>query len=508
MGSSIILWYKEKCRKQWKTAFIATFIIGLLTHAYKFLNFLPNHDSFLNIYHSQNILASGRWFLSIACGLSSFYDLPWITGLFTLFFAATAMVIITEFFKIDNPILIIICSALLVTYPAITNTLYYSYTADGYMLAMALAALSAFLMRFEQKNKLLLLTAALSLCLTCGIYQAYVSFALVLILCGFIKDLIENNRTVKEYFSFIFSRIGLIATGLAAYYIIWQLCMFFQDTTATDYQGISEIGNNIDFIRILKLPASLVFSYISVMLETVNGKLTAAGILNLVFLICFAVTAILIFIRNKIYQNIIRTVLFLFSFTLIPTATYIWLFTTEHVGYHILMLQSIAIVYIFAAILFEKLSFKKVRAFCALLLVIISLNYAVLANTGYHLLQRSYEASYAQTMQMAIRIDEKAEQEDFDTIAIVNTLPNETYNSAIPGNGTPYINSQFAKITASSHRNIYEFLRYYFNVNLISANEDLQNEIQKSEEFKSMDVWPAKDSVKVIDNVIVIKLGE
>ena len=49
MGSSIILWYKEKCRKQWKTAFIATFIIGLLTHAYKFLNFLPNHDSFLNI---------------------------------------------------------------------------------------------------------------------------------------------------------------------------------------------------------------------------------------------------------------------------------------------------------------------------------------------------------------------------------------------------------------------------------------------------------------------------
>lgn len=507
MGSSILTWYKDKCKMQWKTAFIATFVIGLLTHAYKFLNFLPNHDSFLNIYHSQNMVASGRWFLSIACGLSSFYDLPWIIGLFTLILAAVTMVIITEFFKTDNPILIIICSALLITYPAITNTLYYSYTADGYMLAMAFAALSAYLMRFGQSNKLLLLVSSLCLCLTCGIYQAYVSFALVLILCGFIKDLIENNRTAKEYFCWIFSRIGLIAVGLAAYYIIWQLCMRVQNTTATDYQGISDIGN-IDLIRILKLPVSLVSSYLSVMLESVAGKLTVAGSLNVIFLICLAIALVIIFIKNKIYKNVLRSLFFLISLALIPSATYIWLFTTEHVGYHMLMLQSIALIYVFAAILFEKLLLKKFRAFCALLLVAISLNFAVEANTGYHLLQRSYEASYSQTMQMAIRINETAEQEDFDTIAIINSSPAEKYDSSVPGNGTPYINSQFTKITTGSHRNIYEFLRYYFNVNLISADEDLQKKIQESEEFKSMDIWPAKDSVKVIDDVIVIKLSE
>ena len=71
MGNKWFACYQSKVKKEWKTAFKATFLIGLLIHAYKFVNTLPSHDSLYNVYSSQNMAKLGRCFLSVACGFSS-----------------------------------------------------------------------------------------------------------------------------------------------------------------------------------------------------------------------------------------------------------------------------------------------------------------------------------------------------------------------------------------------------------------------------------------------------
>ena len=71
MGIIVLDWYKN-VKKEWKVAFFSTFIVGLLAHAYKFTNALLNFDSLYAFYADQNVLGSGRWFLSIACGISSY----------------------------------------------------------------------------------------------------------------------------------------------------------------------------------------------------------------------------------------------------------------------------------------------------------------------------------------------------------------------------------------------------------------------------------------------------
>ena len=76
MGTELLTFYREKIKNTWKIAFYSAFFIGLLVHIYKFTNLLPNHDSLYNFYSSQNMVASGRWFLSIACSLGSYFDLP------------------------------------------------------------------------------------------------------------------------------------------------------------------------------------------------------------------------------------------------------------------------------------------------------------------------------------------------------------------------------------------------------------------------------------------------
>ena len=76
MGEGVLKYYKTKIRKEYKIAFYSTLIVALLVHIYKFTNTLPNHDSLYNYYSTQNIIGSGRWALSLACGISSYWDLP------------------------------------------------------------------------------------------------------------------------------------------------------------------------------------------------------------------------------------------------------------------------------------------------------------------------------------------------------------------------------------------------------------------------------------------------
>ncbi len=81
MGEGLLRYYQTKLKKEYKIAFVFTFLITLLIHLYKFTNTLPNQDSVYCYYSELNIISLGRWALSAACGISSFYDLPWVIGL-------------------------------------------------------------------------------------------------------------------------------------------------------------------------------------------------------------------------------------------------------------------------------------------------------------------------------------------------------------------------------------------------------------------------------------------
>lgn len=89
-------------KNRYRLVFLTTFFSGLFIHFYKISNNLLNHDSIYNCYSSQNVIASGRWFLSVACSFSTWYDLPWITGIFTMFFIAFTAVIVVDILKIQN----------------------------------------------------------------------------------------------------------------------------------------------------------------------------------------------------------------------------------------------------------------------------------------------------------------------------------------------------------------------------------------------------------------------
>ena len=76
------------------------------------LSDIPNHDGLSSMYFDQNMITSGRWFLSVACGFSSYFTIPWIIGLIGLLWLALTAVALTEFLVLADP-LVIVCSPLL-----------------------------------------------------------------------------------------------------------------------------------------------------------------------------------------------------------------------------------------------------------------------------------------------------------------------------------------------------------------------------------------------------------
>lgn len=87
-------------QREWITGFLATWILGLLAHAYRFFNFLPTWDSMFNFKGTGATFYSGRCFLGFFSGLSSEYDMPWVNGALSLFYISIVVVLLIDMFQV------------------------------------------------------------------------------------------------------------------------------------------------------------------------------------------------------------------------------------------------------------------------------------------------------------------------------------------------------------------------------------------------------------------------
>ena len=134
------------------------------------------------------MLSIGRWFLPVVSGISSFYDLPWVTGLMAILFHAIGAVAIVEIFNVKKAVTACLIGATVVSFPTVTSVMMYNYVADGYAVSFFLACLAA--VCFAKGKWKDFIIGALLLALSSGIYQAYVSVTITLLLLYYCKFLV------------------------------------------------------------------------------------------------------------------------------------------------------------------------------------------------------------------------------------------------------------------------------------------------------------------------------
>lgn len=495
-------------KNRYRLVFLTTFFSGMFIHFYKISNNLLNHDSLYNYYSSQNCIASGRWFLSVACSFSTWYDLPWITGIFTMFFIAFTAVIVVDILKIQNIKTACLSGMILISAPAITETLFFGFTSDGYALAMLLSAISVwFILRNEGKKCINYIISVICLTLSIATYQAYLSFALVLLIAYGIKNSSEKSEHYidkKLYFAGI--SLLIVAISMILYFVIWKLLMLIQNVTPTDYQGINKVGFDIN--TILSAPFDIITSTVLLILggNIIKHGISFYAIFNILFVIAFILLLIAFFIKNKIYKNKNNFIFFVFCILFIPIAIYCWRFTSSTVSYGNRMLSSASILIILFLLMVEKLQIKKkFKNIFTVLIALMIFNNSLIANVCYFYLQQENDTTLSRATEMLSVIYEQGKNTDekiFINGSRLNDVSIDDKYDAPRILGLSYL---IEKDLLFDEYHTVSYLNNSLNCSFSSATKEEKEEIINTNEYKNMPVWPIKGSIRVIDDIIVIK---
>ncbi len=507
---------KRQTKPEWKLAFAASLLMGLLVHMPMLLSDIPNHDGLDSMYFDQNMITSGRWFLTIACGFSSYFTLPWLIGLLGIFFLACTAVALTMLLELTDKIVIVLVSGLLVVFPALTATFAYVFTLDGYMLALFLAVLSVLL---TKKYKYGFVGGGVCLACSMGTYQAYLSFAMILCIYMILLLLMEK-RAWKDKIKNATKYLAMGVWGVSLYFVTLQVLLKIQGKELASYQGINTMGS----VAGSGILANIKNIYYDFFAFTAGGNVFFnnffSGVALLVLAFLLVVTILLLCKQQKWWKNLDFFVIIGLLIVGLPVVTNIILIISPQVTYHMLMRYQ-WVLYLILTIDFisrytnqavknqsvskgSKLACMEWGLFFAAAVLIF--NYAVTDNIAYSNLQKRYEKTYAYCLRLLDRMEQTEGYYQGIPIAIIGVVGDEQYPlTDITGKVTDNIIGMNGDSLLYTGANYQAFMKHYLGATMNFLKQEQVTDIYYSEEYIALDSFPGPNSTKVVDGILYVK---
>ena len=507
--------------KERKYIFLITILTSMIVHFQLYALMITGPDTLINsMYHQADIWEAMllRFGLDFVQAIKGNIVSPVLATLLSSIFLGITVILVIDIFKIKNKYLKYLTAIIFSVAPNISATLTFFYCSDAYILGMLLATLAVFMMKkYENKNWIILISGLL-IALAMGMYQTYLSVTMVLVVATLIIDIL-NKVEIKKIFINIIRYVLMGIVGIILFYVLAHITLWFRNLSVSSYSGANTIGLK----TLLNLPSLLPEAYQSFFNYYFNDNIIPNTIwnTNILYIIIFLVmliSAIYIIIKSKIYEKISNTILLIILIFLLPICFGIIEIMVPNVDIHILMACSM--IYIFP-IFFKILEFlprdnicmffKYVIAFCS---IIIIWNYIWQDNASYIAINSMQNQAESTILRIVTQIEELDEYNQEMPVLFIGGLENNAYlnkdNTSIEAKKIYDRSWGFISDTPtiwwgnldSWRKILYEYLGV--NMNLVSESESTG--ILESEEFKNMNCYPEKDSIKVIDNTVVVKL--
>jgi hypothetical protein len=137
-------------------------------------------------------------------------------------------------------------------------------------------------------------------------------------------------------------------------------------------------------------------------------------------------------------------------------------------------------------------------------------NQVVISNVSYHKAQIAYEKSYGVLIRIADRIEQEPGVEDCNKILVLGALDNsEAYSVNLTPNITGITDGYIIRADDETvgQSVLCSALRDYCEKDYEFVSGEEKKNLAQREEVKSMEQWPSKDCVAIIDDIVIIKLG-
>lgn len=499
---------RERIPRTWKLTFASALVFGLAAHFYKLVNWLPNWDSLVFRYDAQDMLSLGRCFLSAACALSSYYDLPFFNGMLALLYLGCCAVCVTALFRLQTPVACVLTGGFIAAFPTITSTLIYSYVADGYALALLCACGAAACFARPGRGRFVLGVALLAFSL--GVYQAYITVTILLLLACLLDGLLFAGDSARTSLQ----RAGRCLLGGVLSGVVYLLCLkgmlLISGTPLSDYQGIGR-AHGLSVRYVLRACAKCIQRFVRFFCDPRAG-VTTWSIANLLMLALLAVFVVLA-ARRRIGADWGRLALCLVYIAALPFGAAALYFLNPWLDYHNLMTMGYCVFYLAFVLFYEReLPGFSAKNWCILLLSgVLLFQCVLLANVCWHKLQMAWEQSYGITIRMADRIEQADGALSCTKLAVLGELPDsEDYSSLLWLDMTgvtdglvlraddPLVNQSVLTATL----NDYAHLDYTF------ATKEEKEALAALPAVQQMPCWPESGSVAVVGDTVVVRLSE
>ena len=495
---------KKHCRREWKAAFLSTFLVGVMIHMPIMLRDIPNHDGLASMYFDQNMITSGRWFLTVACGISSYYTLPWLIGLLAMLYLGITNVLLTEFLEVRQTWAMMVIGGLVAAFPSLASTFAYVFTMDGYMLAVLLAVLAVLL---TKKYRWGFLPGGLCLAFSLGIYQSYLPFAVLLCLYG-IYQIGASEGAFREKIKKIFCYAGMGAIGIAAYYVILRLLLWIQGKELASYQGINDMGS----APRTGIAGTVLQMYRDFLAFTLKGKVFMNNVFAWGAMLLLGLCTVWILIslcrQKKWWKSVWFFVIVVITVTGLPIAMNLILVISPDVTYHLLMRYQWVLLPICMVAAISRNSDRLPQAAWLGLVcgVVLAFNYGVTDQIAYSNLEKKYEKTYAYCIRLLDRIEQTEGYYQGIPIAMIGVVGDEPYPET---DLTEEVTAGMIGIGGDSllytGANYQAFIQHYLGATLNILPPKAMAEMYYSEPYREMESFPGADSIRIIDGIMYIK---
>lgn len=149
---------------------------------------------------------------------------------------------------------------------------------------------------------------------------------------------------------------------------------------------------------------------------------------------------------------------------------------------------------------------------CAFLISAISLTYYLADNTSYSAMQLTYNQSIMTTERIISRIENLDGYKKEMPVLFAGII--DTYNYPRTSNlydftlGPGPNNSVFHGSYSGQIWTWKRFLEIFFGIDYPIPSDILYSNIVNSDEFKEMEIFPSKDSIKILQDTVVVKLKD
>lgn len=494
----------------------ATYLWGLLAHAYCFFDNNISHDS-LNEFHAAIFgndikIGSGRIFVPLYRDLlRGDVTLPWLIGMLSLLWLALTVFLVVRIFRMESKGLIFLTAGIFTVNISVCATAAtYIHDLDCNMFSLLLAVGAVYLW---QERGWGWLPGALLLAISMGIYQSFLFTAITLVMMVCLLWLMDG-RSFDEVFGKGIKAVGMVLLGGIAYYFLLKVSRGMTGITLSSGEY-----NSLD--QMLELTPSLVVQllgqcYRDFFWRLLNAYSSYPGIL------VKAATAVLLLIGAAAIGKALLTIrwkerlLLLVLTALLPLGMNgIYVLTLGKS--HDLMVYTIWLSWLLVLLLSRWLREKGnarwrtwQKSICTFLTVVLLYGSVQFANGMYLKKDMEHDAYLSMMTRIADRMERYEGYVPGETPVVFVGTP-QAMNYVAPG-FKDYWNvtgmTSYDVIMAPEKSRFQAYFDYVLGIPVLLAEDGIWFYQIQCEESAAMPRYPANGCMRMVEGVLVIKLGD